>query len=320
MFEAEIRESFINDFLSAMDNMRHNTWNWPIIMATKDYFIGLVEYYDDDFLQEHSQLLETYAFFYGGCVLAKVPSAENTEGFNRAIAPAVKIRTDYNYTITNATVNFYAKGSKPSNKTIEVVNGENGVILRNNTFAYPTLLWYLNYLTYLTHSNQALKINRIRSINKEIYVADKDVNHHHIREFNSLKFGNDWAKVIRTKDGKIPFIALDQPEFKNEQKDLWDDRINILCEYFYMLGTRYNVGEKGDRNTPMEVGLNTARFDILDDNFLSWREKFVKEYNKLFGTKAKVRLKVLKTMENTQELSQMQKEDTKDVVDTNKNL
>lgn len=287
MIELEFREKILNKFLEAMDNMGkgRNTLNWPILMATKDYYVARFKYTGDDFLERNGELLETQLFFYGAVAVSQI-------GDNRAITPFVRIKTDYNYNILEGLLNYSTRNiynnHLPETSNKKVVEGKDGVFVKSDVWSVPRWVWYMNYLYELDLSLSSLSINRIRSVKKDIFKTDKNVSPQMIAELQRIRDTNSWATIVKSKD--LSFFDKLQWDYVNEQSDLWDDRTNLLCEYFYLMGIKYNIGEKSERNTPAEVNLNISRFELLEQKDLKFREDFIKRYNILFNTNASVEL------------------------------
>lgn len=280
MAEFEIRQQFIDSFLTSM-NGGHNILNIPEIMSLLKFEQGRWDFKNDDFFENYGMLVIEYLFLYGAVVITDINNV-------RVPIPAINIKRNARYDIIKCIVNFHIDQEQPITKTI--INGKNGVILKNNLHSYPSLIFYLNYLQLLSINYQAVKINEIRSINKENYIIDKKTSDNIIREVQQLKFGNSWCNFIRTKDGVNPFERLENGEIQNEQMDLWSSRNNIRNELYFQLGYKTNISEKIAQNTNSEVETNHARFDNIDNVDKIQMNYNLKMYNNFFKTNASVEI------------------------------
>ena len=150
---------------------------------------------------------------------------------------------------------------------------------------------FLKYATLLSEVDISIKYGAINSRILNIITAKTD------RTFKSAK---EFLKKV--EQGEELGIIMSNPEMddlktypyggntNNYLKDLIELRQYLLANWYIDLGINANYNMKRESLSQNEVAVNEDTLTPLIDSMLEEREKFIKQYNEMFGTSIEVRL------------------------------
>lgn len=169
--------------------------------------------------------------------------------------------------------------------------GKNCVWCKNDSSWQGLNDLFLRYATLITEVDISIKYGAINSRILNIITAKTDRTYKSAKEF-----------LKKVEQGEELGIIMSNPEMddlktypyggntNNYLKDLIELRQYLLANWYIDLGINANYNMKRESLSKNEVAVNEDTLTPLIDSMIEEREKFIKEYNEMFGTSIEVRL------------------------------
>lgn len=198
------------------------------------------------------------------------------------------------------------------------LNESNAIFLKLSSTGYPLLFFMWNFIEKLNHylvsadTNTKTKTKKFKwNINNNSSVI-QEAEQRAMTDPTTPWVVNITSPVgygVDNETKKVQNNVL-EPIMKNASSEdsIWSDIGEFEKFWYKRLGKRMNVNMKKERNISDEYDFESANFDTMENETKIYLEKFIEDYNAMFGTNAKV----------ISNMSKLDKEGGSDNADTDK--